>query len=62
MNTLLNVILEAHGGMDLWSRYDTVEATIVSGGGFFPLKGISQDSNPRRITVWLNEQRSSLQP
>ena len=36
MNTLLNAILEAHGGMDRWSRCHTVEATIVSEGGFFP--------------------------
>jgi hypothetical protein len=34
-NTSLNDILKAHGGMDRWSRYHTVEATIASGGGFF---------------------------
>lgn len=62
MNTLLNDILEAHGGMNRWNQYGTVEATIVSGGGFFPLKGIIQDSNPRRITVWLHQQRSLLRP
>jgi hypothetical protein len=34
----------------------------VSGGGFFALKGVLQDSNPRRMTVWLHEERSSVFP
>lgn len=52
MNELLARILDAHGGMDRWNGYEKVEATIVSGGGFFPLKGVVQDSSPRRMTVW----------
>jgi hypothetical protein len=62
MNELLARILDAHGGMDRWNRYEKVEATIVSGGGLFPLKGISQDPSPRRMTVWLQEERSSVFP
>src|SRR5215475_3242857 len=62
MNELLGRILDAHGGMDRWQGYEKVEATIVSGGGLFPLKGIVQDSNPRRMTVWLHEERSSVFP
>ncbi|HTG01855.1 MAG TPA: hypothetical protein VK654_14835 [Nitrospirota bacterium] len=62
MNKLLAGILDAHGGMDRWNGYEKVEATIVSGGGFFPLKGVLQDSDPRRMTVWLHEERSSLLP
>jgi hypothetical protein len=34
--------------MDRWNAYEKVEATIVSGGGFFALKG---DADPRRMTV-----------
>jgi hypothetical protein len=49
MNKLLARILDAHGGIDCWNRYEKVEATIVSGGGFFRLKGVPQDSAPRRI-------------
>src|SRR3984893_4081796 len=59
MNELLGRILDAHGGMDRWNGYEKVDATIVSGGGFFALKGVLQDSNPRRMTVWLHEERSS---
>ena len=62
MNQLLAKILDAHGGMNRWNEYQKVEATIVSGGGFFPLKGIPQDSAPRRMTVWLHEERSFVLP
>jgi hypothetical protein len=55
MNQLLSRILDAHGGMDRWREYKKVEATIVSGGGFFALKGVIPDATPRRMTVWLRE-------
>jgi hypothetical protein len=35
MNELLTRILAAHGGMNRWNGYEKVDATIVSGGGFF---------------------------
>jgi hypothetical protein len=62
MNKLLAEILDAHGGVDRWREYAKVDATIVSGGGFFALKGVVQDSSPRRMTVWLHEERSSVIP
>ena len=48
--------------MNRWMAYEKVEATIVSGGGFFSLKGRPQDSTPRKMTVWLHEERSSITP
>ena len=62
MNELLAKIIDAHGGMERWNGHEKVDATIVSGGGLFPLKGVPQDSNPRRMTVWLHEERSSVLP
>ena len=62
MHALLANILDAHGGLDRWKAYARVEATMVSGGGFFPLKGVPQDASPRRMTVWLHEERSSVFP
>jgi hypothetical protein len=62
MNELLTKVLDAHGGLERWRSYNKVEATIVSGGGFFALKGVLQDANPRRMTVWLHEERSSVTP
>jgi hypothetical protein len=48
--------------MDRWTAYEKVEASVVSGGGFFALKGLIQDPDPRRMTAWLHEQRSSVLP
>jgi hypothetical protein len=62
MNDLLGKVIDAHGGMDRWRGYEKVEATIVTGGGFFALKGLIQDPDPRRMTVWLHEERSSVLP
>jgi hypothetical protein len=62
MNELLASILDAHGGLARWREYERVDATIVSGGGFFPLKGVTQDSSPRRMTARLHEEHASLMP
>ncbi len=43
MDSLLSKILEAHGGLNRWNKFERVEATIVTGGGFFPFKGIPGD-------------------
>src|SRR5499433_925006 len=61
-NGLLTAVIDAHGGMARWREREKVEATIVSGGGFFALKGVMQDSEPRRMSVWLHEERSSVLP
>ncbi len=62
MQQFLMNILDAHGGLDRWHRYQRVDATIVSGGGFFPLKGVLQDSDPRQMTIWLHTQRAVVSP
>ena len=62
MNSLLAEVLSAHGGMSRWQEFERVQATIVSGGGFFSLKGFIQDPDPRRMTVWLHEERATLTP
>ena len=62
MNQLLSRILDAHGGMDRWRDLEKVEATIVAGGGFYPLKGMINDTTPRRLTAWLHQERSSVLP
>src|SRR5580658_3986961 len=48
--------------MDRWNGTKRSTPTIVSGGGLFALKGVLQDSNPRRMTAWLHEERSSVLP
>jgi hypothetical protein len=53
MNQLLDRNVDAHGVMQLWKSYEKVEASIVTGGGFFALKGLMQDPAPRRMCVCL---------
>jgi hypothetical protein len=62
MDDLLSDVIEAHGGLDLWRSFSLGEATIVTGGGLWGIKGLIQDPNPRRMTVSLHEERASLKP
>jgi hypothetical protein len=62
MNEFLAKVIDAHGGMDRWDRIEMVDATVVGGGGLFRLKGMPQNSEPRRLTVWLHKPRVMLNP
>lgn len=62
MNALLGSILDAHGGLARWRQYESLQATIVSGGGLFSLKGMTPDASPRRMTAQLHEERTSVTP
>ena len=55
MNKLLARIVEAHGGLDRWRRFNRARATIVTGGAFWGMKNLTQDQDPRRMTVSLHE-------
>jgi hypothetical protein len=59
---LLARVLDAHGGLDNWRRFTRVEATIVSGGLMFEMKGQPQDPTPRRMSVALQREWGSVQP
>jgi hypothetical protein len=60
--TLLDDVIEAHGGRAGRRPYERVDATVVTTGGLFPLKGLATDATSRRMTVWLHEQRASVTP
>jgi hypothetical protein len=59
---LLTSVLDAHGGVGRWRRFTRVEATVVSGGLLFELKGMPQDSTPRRMTAALAREWASVRP
>jgi hypothetical protein len=59
---LLNAVIAAHGGLERWREFETVEATIVSGGKLWEIKGQPQDPTPRRMTVALHREWASVQP
>ncbi len=62
MTGLLDTVLAAHGGLDRWRAFSTIEATIVSGGKLWQIKGQPQDPAPRRMTVALHREWASVQP
>ncbi|ORW90460.1 hypothetical protein AWB92_19740 [Mycobacterium sp. IEC1808] len=59
---LLEAVLAAHGGLDRWHRFSSMDATIVSGGKLWEIKGQPQDPSPRRMTVALQREWASVQP
>ncbi len=61
-NELLQKVLEAHGGLNRWNSFATVQATIVTGGQLFGMKGTPQDPSPRRMTVATGREWASLIP
>ncbi len=62
MTDLLADVLDAHGGRTRWNEFSRVEATIVTAGKLWALKGQPQDDTPRRMTVALRQQWASVQP
>lgn len=62
MTHLLDRIIATHGGLGRWRRFETVQATIITGGAFWGMKGLHQDADPREITVWLAQEKASVIP
>jgi hypothetical protein len=62
MSDLLAQVVEAHGGLSRWRQKRTVQATIVTGGELWGMKGVPQDPEPREMTVELHEERASVRP
>ena len=62
MADLLSAVLAAHGGLDRWGRLGRVEATVVTGGDLWAIKGQPQDPLPRRMSVALHHEWASVQP
>jgi hypothetical protein len=59
---LLQKALVAHGGLDRWNGFETVQATIITGGQLFGMKGTPQDPTPRRMTVATRREWASVTP
>ncbi len=59
---LLEKALAAQGGLARWSCFGTVQATIVTGGQLFGMKGTPQDPMPRRMMVATQREWASICP
>jgi hypothetical protein len=62
MSDLLTDIIDAHGGHARWNSFSKVQATIVTGGALWGIKGLVQDTNPREMTAFLHEEWASVRP
>lgn len=62
MNDLLKKAIDAHSGLPRWRRFESLTATLVTGGGLWALKGLVQDPNPREMTVACHSERASVTP
>jgi hypothetical protein len=62
MADLLSAVLDAHGGLDHWRQFQRVEATIVTGGELWGIKGQPQDPLPRRMSAALHDEWASVRP
>lgn len=60
--SLLDDVIDAHGGLASRRTFERVEAGVVTTGGLFPLKGLPTDTTRRRMSVWLHELRASVSP
>lgn len=59
---LFHKALATHGGLDRWKRFEKAQATIVTGGRLFTMKGTPQDPTPRRMTVATKREWASVAP
>src|SRR5260370_35063161 len=62
MGELLGLVLRAHGGLDRWSKFNKVSATIVAGGGLLPMKGLEVDPKPLEGTATTHEESTVITP
>jgi hypothetical protein len=62
MNDLLTSVIEAHGGLERWSRLNNVSARLIQGGALWPLKGQEGVLDDVHVTASLHEERVSHHP
>jgi hypothetical protein len=56
MTGLLDLVLQAHGGVERWRTFDTVRATFGSGGGLLPMKGLDVPPFPSEAVATIHEE------
>jgi hypothetical protein len=57
---LLDAVLRAHGGLERWRQFSAVQATVVTGGGLWAIKGQPQDPQPRQMSVATDHEWASV--
>jgi hypothetical protein len=62
VNALLADVIEAHGGAVRWNSFERASATIVCEGALWGMKSLDWNLDPRLLTVWMRQQRTTLVP
>jgi hypothetical protein len=62
MSDLLDIVIEAHGGLKRWNQLDTVSARLIQGGALWALKGQAGVLDDVVVTASLHEERASHHP
>jgi hypothetical protein len=62
METLVKTILDAHGGLERWSRFKSLSARLVQGGALWTLKGKAGVLDETTVTVDLKGEHASHHP
>jgi hypothetical protein len=60
--TLLEQVLEAHGGLEAWTSAGEIEAEIRSGGFALASKGVARPFRHYEATVTVHEPRTVIAP
>ena len=60
--SLLDEVLDAHGGLARWQQMQSAQGTVESDGLLFELKSPSLPSPPLQFTVRMHEMQASLRP
>jgi len=61
MTQLLDLVLEAHGGLARWKSFDTVRATFLSSGGLLPMKGLEVPAPASEAVAAIQEESLLIQ-
>ena len=62
VNTLVQVVTDAHGGLERWRRFKGVASTIVTGGRLWDIKGVNMIRTPRRAKSEFRRQWTQVAP
>lgn len=62
IQAVLRDALDAHGGLERWNAFEQVQASLISGGLLYDLKGQKTDHLPRHVCVDLRDIRTRLHP
>jgi len=62
MNSLAQLTIDAHGGLERWRQFEQVSAHLVQGGVLWQLKGVSGYLDETNVTVGLRSEWTSHSP